>query len=199
MGIRPAAGDALLLVDVQSDFVSGSLAVPGATAILPVLNGCIAAFRREGLPVLATRDWHPPDHCSFAGHGGQWPAHCVAGTPGAAFAPGLEIDARTLVVSKGTEARREAYSGFERTELDRMLRERGIQRLVVGGLATEYCVQATVVDALRLGYAVVLLTEGIRAVNVKREDGPNALRRMAHMGAVLAGSGDLRLAEAADG
>src|SRR5512140_715233 len=109
MTLEPRAGDALLVVDMQRDFVHGSLPVPGAAAIVPLLTRCVRAFERRGLPVLATRDWHPPDHCSFLGRGGRWPPHCVAGTGGADFAAGLSLGPRATLVSKATSRERDAY------------------------------------------------------------------------------------------
>src|SRR3990167_7105549 len=135
------AGDALLIVDVQSDFLpGGSLAVPRGDEVVAVLNGYLAAFRNSGLPVVATRDWHPPDHCSFRQQGGPWPPHCVAGSEGAGFAPQLQLPTDATVISKATAQQSDAYSGFEGTELDRLLRQSGVRRLFVGGLATDYCV-----------------------------------------------------------
>jgi nicotinamidase/pyrazinamidase len=181
--LRP--GDALVVVDVQNDFVTGALRVPDAAAIIPVMNRYIRDFRRRGLPIVATRDWHPADHVSFRERCGPWPAHCVAGTLGAAFAAGLELPADTLLVSKATQSSADAYSGFERTDMDRLLRARGIGRLFVGGLATDYCVLGTVRDALRLGYGVCLLADAIRAVNLRPGDGAAAERKMAQAGAML--------------
>lgn len=182
--VRLRREDALVVVDVQNDFVTGTLRVPDAAAIVPVLNRYIAEFRCRGLPIVATRDWHPANHVSFRGQGGPWPAHCVAGTFGAAFAPGLELPAGTLLVSKATAPGRDAYSGFEGTDMDDLLRARAIARLFVGGLATDYCVLGTVRDALRLGYGVFLLADAIRAVNVHPGDGAAAEREMAQAGAV---------------
>lgn len=178
-------GDALVIIDVQRDFVGGSLAVEGAEQIVPVLARYIRRFRAQGLPVIATRDWHPPDHLSFRDQGGMWPAHCVAGTRGAEFAPGLQLDKNAIVVSKATTAGADAYSAFDATELDAKLRKMGIQRLFVGGLATDYCVAATVKDALRLGYRVFLLLDAIRAVDQHPEDGAVAVRTMLRQGAAL--------------
>ena len=180
-----AAGDALIVVDVQNDFITGSLAVAGAAAIVPLLDRCIAAFTRLRLPVVVTRDWHPADHCSFREQGGPWPAHCVAGTAGAAFAPGLTVPADAMIVSKATEPRRENYSDFAGTGLGDRLRALGVQRVFIGGLATDYCVLNTVRDALQEGFAAFLLADAIRAVNVNPDDGAKAITAMAAAGAVV--------------
>lgn len=179
-------GDALVVVDVQNDFLpGGSLAVPRGDEVVPVLNHYLTAFQLKGLPIFATRDWHPPNHCSFKPYGGPWPPHCVAGSAGAAFAPGLELPASTTVITlKGTEPDRDAYSGFERTDLDAQLRAAGARRLFVGGLATDYCVLSTVKDGLALGYAVVLLQDAVRAVNVQPDDGYRAEEEMIRLGAI---------------
>lgn len=183
------AGDALLIVDVQSDFLpGGSLAVPRGDEVVAVLNGCLQAFRQAGLPVVATRDWHPPDHCSFRPQGGPWPPHCVAGSAGAGFAPGLQLPAQAIVISKATQQQSDAYAGFEGTALDQRLRQAGVGRLFVGGLATDYCVLNTVCDALRLGYQTVLLLDAIRAVDVHAGDGERAIARMLQLGALAASS-----------
>lgn len=176
-------GDALVVVDVQEDFVTGSLAVPGAPRILPAVRRAVAAFRARGLPVIATRDWHPADHVSFAARGGPWPPHCVADSPGAAFAAGLELPPDAHVVSKATTADRDAYSGFEGTELEALLRRLGARRLFVCGLATDYCVLATVRDARRAGFEAILLADAVAAVNVNPDDGEAALRAMREAGA----------------
>ena len=184
------AGDALVVVDVQQDFLpGGSLAVSGADQVVPPLNRLIVAFADRGLPVFATRDWHPPDHCSFRDRGGPWPPHCVAGTPGAAFPPELALPASAAIVSKATTADADAYSGFDRTDLDERLRAAGVQRLFVGGLATDYCVLNTVRDGLAKGYAVMLLTDAIRAVDAAPGDGAKAVAQMLRLGAVPVASG----------
>jgi nicotinamidase/pyrazinamidase len=183
----PGPGDALLVVDVQNDFLpGGSLAVPDGDRVVPVLNRYIARFVAADLPVFATRDWHPPDHCSFAPRGGPWPPHCVAGSPGAAFAPALELPVGTTVVSKADSPERDAYSGFQGTDLADGLRAQGVRRVFVGGLATDYCVLHTVQDALAAGFAVVLLTDAVRAVEIKPGDGARALAAMQDAGAVPA-------------
>jgi nicotinamidase/pyrazinamidase len=177
-------GDALIVVDVQRDFLpGGSLAVPQGDAVVPVLNGYLDLFQAHGLPIFATRDWHPSNHCSFRVRGGPWPAHCVAGSYGAEFALGLKLPPSVTVISKATDAKQDAYSGFQNTELDQKLAAAGIHRLFVGGLATDHCVLNTVKDALALGYRVLLLEDAVRAVNVRPEDGGNAVAEMVHLGA----------------
>lgn len=187
--IRPRAGDALLVVDVQIDFLpGGSLAVPGGDAVLAPLNDWIARFAALPLPVFATRDWHPPKHCSFHEQGGIWPPHCVADTPGAGFAAALALPAGARIVSKATQPEVDAYSGFGGTDLDAQLRQAGVDRLFVGGLATDYCVRNTVDDALRLGYRVMLLVDAIRAVDVRPGDGTRAIAAMIAAGAATVGA-----------
>lgn len=176
--------DALIVVDVQNDFLpGGSLAVPHGDEVVPVLNRYLAVFAARDLPIYATRDWHPADHCSFKARGGPWPPHCVAKTRGAQFAGNLELPTGTIVISKATGPDKDAYSGFEGTDLDARLRARKIKCLFVGGLATDYCVLNTVRDARRLGYEVRLLADAIRAVNVKPDDGRKAEEEMRRLGA----------------
>jgi nicotinamidase/pyrazinamidase len=185
--LTPAAGDALILVDVQNDFLpGGSLAVPHGDEVIPVLNRYLALFQSRGLPVFATRDWHPEDHCSFKPQGGPWPPHCIAGTRGAEFAGALELPEQAPVISKGTLRRKDAYSGFEGTDLGRRLEQLGITRVYVGGLATDYCVLNTVKDARAAGLRVVLLRDACRAVNVQPQDGTRAEREMERLDTVAA-------------
>lgn len=186
------SGDALLVVDLQRDFLpGGALAVRGADEIVPLVNEYVQHFARHGRPVYATRDWHPPRHGSFQ-PAGPWPVHCVAGTSGAAFARDLVLTPGTIVVSKAQEEERDAYSGFAGTSLERHLRAAGIHRLFVAGLATDYCVLHTVEDALALGFAVVLLLDAVRAVDLHPGDGAAAVVRMLALGARTAGRTDLR-------
>jgi nicotinamidase-related amidase len=183
------AGDALVVVDVQNDFLpGGSLGVPHGDEVVAPLNRVIDIFARRGLPIVATRDWHPPDHCSFRARGGPWPVHCVAGTAGAGFAPALALPATAAIVSKATTADADAYSGFGGTDLHRLLGDAGVRRLFVGGLATDYCVLNTVRDGLAEGYDVVLLTDAIRAVDVEPGDGDRAIAEMARLGARIVAS-----------
>lgn len=180
--LRPKTGDALLIVDVQNDFLpGGSLAVPRGDEVVAVLNRYLQIF--SALPIYATRDWHPERHCSFKEQGGSWPPHCVAGTAGAQFAATLRLPPSTVVISKATAAEQDAYSGFQGTDLDARLHAADIRRLYVGGLATDYCVLATVRDALQLGYQVRLLEDAVRAVDVQPGDGQRAMDEMLRLGA----------------
>ncbi|HVL75218.1 MAG TPA: isochorismatase family protein [Noviherbaspirillum sp.] len=185
MSIKPGSRDALLVVDVQNDFLAGgSLPVPGGDAIIPILNRYIALFKRNRLPVFATRAWHPQRHASFAEQGGPWPPHCVAGTPGAAFPASLALPDDVIVVSKVANEQRDAYSGFQETDLDWRLRIAGVDRLFVGGMATDYCVLNTVRDALAHGFDVMLLLDAIRAINTRARDGDAAIAEMLARGAL---------------
>ncbi|MCI0433874.1 MAG: nicotinamidase [Gemmatimonadetes bacterium] len=185
--LEPRRGDALILVDVQNDFLpGGALAVREGDAVIPALNRCIARFSMLGLPIVATRDWHPADHVSFRSRGGPWPPHCVAHTHGAQFSGALDLPAKAGIISKAMGRDEEAYSGFSGTTLDHELREANVRRLFVGGLATDYCVLNTVKDARSLGYDVVLLRDAIRAVDVRPGDGERAIAEMQALGAVAA-------------
>jgi len=186
LSLSLSAGDALVVVDVQNDFLpGGSLAVPHGDEVVPVLNRYAAAFQARGLPIFATRDWHPPNHCSFREQGGPWPPHCVAGSKGAEFPPALQLPSSTVLITlKGTEPEQDAYSGFERTDLGARLRALGVLRLFIGGLATDYCVLCTAKDARKLGYTVFLLLDAIQAVNVQPDDGRRAEEEMIQLGAV---------------
>jgi nicotinamidase/pyrazinamidase len=178
------SGDALIAVDVQNDFLpGGSLAVPQGDAVVPAMNRYLAAFAARALPVYATRDWHPANHCSFRALGGIWPPHCVAATGGAEFALCLVLPQAATIISKATTAEADAYSGFVGTDLAARLRAGGATRLFIGGLATDYCVLNTVRDALAEGFEVLLLADAIRAVDVNAGDGERALREMQRLGA----------------
>ena len=182
--IRLQTGDALIAVDVQNDFLpGGNLAVPDGDAVVPALNRYLAAFAARALPVFATRDWHPPNHCSFQAQGGTWPPHCVAATRGAEFAPGLKLAQEAVIISKATTPEADAYSGFGGTDLAARLRAGGMTRLFIGGLATDYCVFSTVEDARAAGFEVLLLADAIRAVDVQAGDGARALDEMQQLGA----------------
>ncbi|MGD7034140.1 isochorismatase family protein [Methylotuvimicrobium buryatense] len=190
--IRLKQGDALIVVDVQKDFLpGGALAVAGGDKIIPVVNAYIERFIRSHLPVFVTRDWHPSHHCSFAAQGGPWPVHCVAGSKGAEFAPSLLLPDTVVLVSTGDTAEAEGYSAFENPKLESRLNNASIQRLFVCGIATDYCVLQTVRDALRLDYQVFLLHDALAAVNIHPQDGLEAERIMADEGAHLITLDDL--------
>lgn len=150
--------DALLVVDMQNDFCEGgALAVNGGAALVPAINAETEAARAAGALVVASRDWHPVDHASFAHRGGPWPVHCVQDTEGAAFHPDLALPTDTVRVSKATAFNADAYSAFDGTGLAGYLREKGIERVIVCGLALDVCVKATALDARREGFEVRLL------------------------------------------
>ena len=192
MAIRLGARDALLAEDVQNDFLpGGKLAVDAGDAVVPTLNRYLGLAEKLGLPVYASRDWHPREHCSFAAQGGPWPEHCVAGSPGAQFAPGFNLPRDAIVIDKAMNPQLEAYSSFEGTELAALLRRAGVRRLLIGGLATDYCVLNTVRDALANGFEVLLLRDAIKAVNVNPEDGARAENEMQRLGAQMVTFADL--------
>jgi nicotinamidase/pyrazinamidase len=183
------ANAALLLVDVQNDFCpGGALPVPDGDQVVPVLNRLIDRFAGEGRPIYASRDWHPPDTRHFKAFGGRWPSHCVADSAGAQFHPGLQLPASTTVISKGEDRNDDGYSAFEgvthegRT-LAADLRARGIRTLYVGGLATDYCVRASVLDARRAGLDVIVVTDGV--AGIEEGDVARALDEMRAAGAEL--------------
>ena len=185
---------ALVVVDVQNDFADpgGSLYVRGGEEVVPFVNEQIGRALEAGSPVLLTQDWHPEATPHFQKDGGVWPVHCVQATWGAAFHPGLRVEGP--VVRKGADGR-DGYSGFSvrdptsgevgATELERLLRERGTRLVVVVGLATDYCVVETALDAIRLGFAMTVLADGIRAVDLQPGDGDRAMARMREAGVVL--------------
>src|ERR1041384_328586 len=180
---------ALILVDVQNDFCpGGSLRVPNGHQVFAPLNQLIKEFLDRGEPVYKTRDWHPAQTKHFQIYGGIWPVHCVQGTHGAEFHPDLSDDPRATVISKGTDERADGYSGFDGTNLAELLREEGVSEVWVGGLATDYCVKHTVLDALKKGFEVKALADAMRAVNVQPDDGAKAIAEMKVAGAEIIGN-----------
>jgi nicotinamidase/pyrazinamidase len=166
---------ALIVVDVQNDFCpGGALAVPEGDAVVEPIN----AMAGEAPFVVATRDWHPADHGSFGEQGGVWPVHCVAGTPGADLHPGVDRDLIDAVVDKGQAPDQEGYSGFEGTSLSLLLRDRGVDAVDVVGLALDYCVKATALDARRAGFDVTVHRGATRAVEVAPGDGERAVEEL---------------------
>jgi nicotinamidase/pyrazinamidase len=177
---------ALLIVDVQNDFCpGGALAVPEGDQVVPVLNRYI---EKLDAPVYASRDWHPQKTKHFKDQGGPWPAHCVQDTTGAAFHRGLKLPADTVVVTKGTDPVDHGYSAFEAKDPEGrafgdVLEQEGVRQLFVGGLATEYCVRASVLDGLKHGFDVVLLTDAVKGIDVQPGDMKRALQEMQSAGA----------------
>jgi nicotinamidase/pyrazinamidase len=182
--IRITQKDALIIIDVQKDFLlGGALPVPDGDEVIPVLNDYISLFKSVNAKVFATRDWHPPNHVSFKAFGGPWPPHCVQHTEGAEFHPDLKLPADVTVISKATDPERESYSGFDGTTLADELRKASVSLVFVGGLATDYCVRQTVLDGIALGFDMVLLLDAIRGINVKVDDSKKALSEMRAHGA----------------
>ena len=177
--------DALIVVDMQNDFIVGSLPVKGAEEIIPNVNRYIELFSSKGLCVFFTRDWHPEDHISFKENGGLWPKHCVQNTKGAMFHKDIKLPEDNLfIISKGTNPDFDAYSGFQGTNLDSLLKERGIKRIFVCGLATDYCVKNTALGGLNLGYQVFVLLDAIKGVDINPDDSKKALEELYLKGAM---------------
>ena len=184
MPLEPESDSALLLVDVQNDFCpGGSLPVADGDKVVPVLNRYVNRFQAADRPIFASRDWHPARTTHFKEHGGVWPAHCVQGTRGADFHPDLSLPAEAIVVSKGMGPEEDSYSAFEARDEDgrplaQLLADRGVRRLYVGGLATDYCVKHSTLEARRFGFEVVLLGDAIRGVDVEPGDSERAIEEM---------------------
>ena len=182
---------ALVIVDVQNDFCpGGALGVQDGDRVVPVLNRYIEKFAQTGMPILVTRDWHPPRTTHFNTAGGLWPPHCVQGSKGAEFHPALKISSDTVVLSKGMAVDEDNYSGFDAVDsrgvvLKDFLRQSGIERIYVGGLATDYCVKETVLDGLREGFQVVLLQDAVRGVNLQPDDSDQAVDAMVRGGVTI--------------
>ena len=177
--------EALIIVDVQNDFCrGGALEVPDGDAVVAPINALA-----HSIPfVIATRDWHPPDHGSFAPQGGPWPVHCVRDTPGAQLRSDLDAGSIDAIVDAGRTPEAEGYSGFEATSLEQLLRERGVDTVHVAGLALDYCVRATALDARRLGFEVVLHRDATRAVDVQPGDGDRAEAELRDAGVRMVGA-----------
>ena len=183
---------ALIVVDIQNDFCAGgSLEVPDGDRVVPVLNEYAARFAAAGRPVFASRDWHPERTRHFQAYGGVWPPHCIQGTRGAEFHPDLRLPPGTEVVSTGQDPDEDGYSAFPSTledgrALAQALREAGVRRLYIGGLATDYCVKATVLDALAAGFEATVLLDASRGVNLQPHDAEAAIEEMVGAGAATA-------------
>jgi len=176
---------ALVIVDFQNDFTpGGALGVPDGDAIAARIDQLARSGEYE--LVVATRDWHPPDHGSFSAQGGPWPEHCVQGTPGAELHPALDRQIVDVVVDKGQDPATDGYSGFEATDLEHLLRERAIDHVTVVGLATDYCVKNTALAALRNGFGVTVDSTAVRAVEAQPGDGQRALEEVRSAGGSIA-------------
>jgi nicotinamidase/pyrazinamidase len=192
MKFRIDEKDALIIVDVQRDFCpGGSLPVPEGDKVVSVLNDYIKIFKKTPAQVYATRDWHPPNHISFRAYGGIWPSHCIQESGGAEFHPDLKLPETVRIISKATDPSKEAYSGFNGTKLEEELKKKSIKRVFVGGLATDYCVKNTVLDALKLGFKTVILLDATLGVNVKPDDSEKAIKEMIKKGAKKAALSDM--------
>lgn len=177
-------GDALLIVDVQNDFMpGGALPVPEGDAIVPIVNRWIEAARDANIPIYASRDWHPFNHVSFKEEGGPWPVHCVADTRGAAFHPDVNFKDDVIILNKAEKPDVEAYSAFQGTDLTERLRAAGIERLWIGGLALDYCVRASALDAANAGFDVHLILPAARAIN--EETRASAIEEMREAGVTV--------------
>ena len=176
--------DALIIVDVQNCFCpGGALPVTEGDKIIPLINKYIQKFQKAGAKIYATRDWHPLDHKSFKDYGGTWPPHCISGSKGAEFHSDLKLPEETTVISKGDKPSVDGYSGFDHTNLERKLKGDGVDRVFVGGLATDYCVKHTVLDAVEKSFEVILLTDATKGVNRKPGDAERAIGEMVKKGA----------------
>lgn len=180
-----------MIADIQNDFLpGGALPVVGGDEIIPVLNEFAERFQEAGAHIFASKDWHPPNHCSFKKQGGLWPPHCVQETKGSKFSPNLKLPKGTVVVFKATDPMRESYSVFDGTDFAAELEERDIIRLFIGGLATDYCVLNTVLDARKLGYETIVLMDATRGIDVEPGDVDRAVESMLKAGAEQATSAD---------
>ncbi len=179
------AQDALVIVDVQNDFCpGGSLAVATGDEVARTMTRAAAAFSQQGARVYATQDWHPAGHSSFLESGGPWPPHCVQGSLGAELHSDLRLPDGHEIIKKGRDPAVDAYSGFLDSDLEAQLKSAGITRVFVGGLATDYCVLNTVLDARQIGFETYLLSDAIGAVDVEPGDGERAIAQMVDAGAI---------------
>lgn len=176
--------DALLITDIQKDFLpGGALPIQGSDEIIPVLNAYAKRFEDAKAHIFASRDWHPTNHISFKAQGGPWPPHCIQDTNGAMFSPDLKLPSIVAVISKATNPEHESYSVFDGTSFEHELKMCGTKRLFVAGLATDYCVVNTVLDARRLGYETVVLMDATLGINAEPGDVDKAIEEMVKAGA----------------
>lgn len=195
--------EALVIIDVQNDFCAGgALEVKDADRVVPLLNRYIELFSAKGLPVFASRDWHPQKTIHFKEYGGKWPRHCIQGTKGAEFHPELKLPSDTVVISAGSGPEEEGYSMFEgRDDAGNSaydsLKQKGIEHVYIGGIATDYCVRASTIDALKSGFKVTLLTDAIKGVDLEPGDSEKAIDEMIGAGAKPATLDEIKRKKAA--
>ena len=184
LNLKTNKSDVFIIADVQNDFLpGGALPIKESDQILPILNEYIEIFKNSSSPIIAARDWHPPNHVSFLAQGGLWPPHCIQDTDGAKFSPNLKLPESVTIVSKATNPEKEAYSIFDGTKLSEQLKSEGIVRIFIGGLATDYCIVDSVLDARSAGFDVVVLADATYAINLNPNDGDNAFEKMILSGA----------------
>lgn len=198
--LKVLPADALIVVDMQNDFMpGGALPVPNALTIIPSVNRYVELFEEKKATIVFTRDWHPEDHISFRSRGGPWPPHCIQNTQGAELHPALRIPRTAVVVSKAFREDEEAYSGFKGVELESkrdlhtILRGREVRRVFVAGVATEYCVRATALDAVDLGYQVFLLIDSVKGIDRPPGSEKRAIDEMLERGVVAITLSDIEM------
>jgi len=180
---------ALLIIDVQNDFCpGGALAVPEGDSIIPSINKYVSFFSKNKLPIFFTREWHPKNSKHFKKFGGIWPVHCVQNTKGAQFSPLLKLPKEAIIISRGVDRQKDSYSAFDGEDLNGMgllnlLMIFGVKELYIGGLATDYCVNSSAVDALMKGFKVKILMDAVKGVNLRPQDSQEAIKDMQKLGA----------------
>lgn len=193
MDVRVTKKSALIAVDIQNDFCpGGALPVPDGDKVVSFINYYVNRFSEMGLHIYFTKDWHPLNHLSFSKYGGVWQEHCVQNTFGAELHPGLIIPEEAVIIEKGNTPDKDAYSAFEGTSLYTRLKEDEIERLFIGGLATDYCVKSSVLDALHAGFEVFFLADASKGVDVKSGDSYKAIDDMLKEGAVSVTCNDIK-------
>jgi len=184
LDLKISNNDALIIADIQKDFLpGGALPIKEGDQIIPVLNEYTKMFNKASAKIIASRDWHPPKHISFTEQGGPWPPHCIHETEGAKFSPALKLPEGTTIVSKATDSGKEAYSVFDETGLGDQIKSWGVKRIFIGGLATDYCIVNSVLDARKMGFAVVVLVDATRGINMNPGDVDKALKTMSQASA----------------
>jgi len=184
--MKTTNGHALLVIDLQLDFMpEGALAVKDGDKIIPVINKLVKLFSAKEDMIFFSRDWHPEKHCSFFENGGTWPEHCVRGSRGARFHPDVQIPETSKIISKATTESKDAYSAFEDTELAEEMQKNNINTIYVCGLATDVCVRSTVLDGLKLGFRIIVVSDAVKAVDLEPGDGDRAIQEMNAAGAEI--------------